>query len=69
MQKIKEIVREVLKMSFLYENISEEQEERLRDEYEYYDEWKSSDAWDEGVSLDAYEEHCKRRDYGLDEEY
>jgi hypothetical protein len=32
-------------MSVLYENISEEQEERLRDKYEYYDEWKNSDAY------------------------
>jgi hypothetical protein len=55
-------------MSLIYEEPSKEQEEWLRDEYEYYDEWKNSDAWDEGISLGAYEEMRKHRDYGLDEE-
>lgn len=40
-------------------------EEDLRDEYEYYDEWKESEAKDVGVSLDDYEYSRKVEDYGL----
>ena len=45
------------------DRLTEEQEELLRDEYEYYDEWRNGEAWDEGISLEAYNLSCRIRDY------
>lgn len=52
----------------MFDNLSEEQGEFLMDEFEYYCEWKDSEAREEGISLAEYENWCKLRDYGLDED-
>ena len=43
--------------------LTEEQEELLRDEYEYYYEWRNGEAWEEGISLSDYNQSCRIRDY------
>lgn len=47
----------------LKEQLTEEEEDLLRDEYEYYDEWRYGEAWEENISLEEYNDYCKRRDY------
>ncbi len=41
----------------------------LRDQYEYYDEWRNGEAWDEGISLEQYDMSCRMRDYGIESDY
>ena len=47
----------------LKEQLTEEEEHLLRDEYEYYDEWRYGVAWEENISLEEYNDYCRRRDY------
>ena len=53
---------------FEWGNITQAREEEVRDEYEFYDEWKDSDAKDEGVDIETYDYYRRIEAYGLDEE-
>lgn len=48
---------------FDYDNLTEEQEEYLRDEYEYFDEWRESEARMYDVSLEDYDYSRRVEDY------
>lgn len=43
-------------------------EEDLRDEYEYYDEWKNRDDELHDMSLEDYDEIRRVEDYGMTDE-
>ena len=46
------------------EMMPEDEVERLRDENEYFDDWLySPERWEDGESLESYNEACRRRDY------
>ena len=47
----------------LKEQLTEEEKDLLRDEYEYYDEWRYGEAWEANISLEEYNDYCRRRDY------
>ena len=50
------------------EELTEEKEEALRDEYEYYDEWKNRDPELKNMSLYEFDESMRVSDYGLTDE-
>ena len=41
----------------LKEQLTEEEEDLLRDE------WRYGEAWEENISLEEYNDYCRRRDY------
>lgn len=47
----------------LKEQLTEEEEDLLRDEYEYYDEWQIWRSLEANISLEEYNDYCRRRDY------
>lgn len=44
--------------------LTEEEIERLRDDYEYYDEWVESEARMYGITLEDYDHSRRVEDYG-----
>ena len=48
-----------------YDHLTEEQEDYLRDEYEYFDDWMDSDARRHDVTLEDYDFARRVEDYGI----